>query len=259
MDTTLKVKIIAHTPEPEKVIASSAKLCYSSLSGEDLYTKSSQQESEKFIQMLMRLGHESPIEHVSFTFSVEGVSRILTHQLVRHRIASYSQRSQRYVKEGQFQYIIPPEIKDDENARRIFVETMEQAQKSYDQLTAILFQKHQLQLMKEGHKREHIDNIAEKRAIEDARFVLPNACETKIMLTMNARTLLHFFSIRCCRRAQWEIRELAIEMLKQARQIAPALFRNAGPGCLRGPCPEGKMTCGHIDLVRKEFSLLQID
>lgn len=241
----LKVKLIEYTPNPEKVIASAAKLCYSAVGIDEIEENLQGEKATKFLNMLMSYGHESPIEHVSFTFAVEGVSRSLTHQLVRHRLASYSQQSQRYVKLSQFQYIVPPEIKKDEEAKKIYIEAMENSQEAYNKLVDIL-------------KNNHIKNgmnspAAEKKAIEDSRYVFPNACETKIMLTMNARSLVNFFKHRCCNRAQWEIRALANEMLKQLKEVAPVLFKYSGPSCLNGMCPEGKMTCGKKDEVRKMY------
>jgi thymidylate synthase (FAD) len=94
---------------------------------------------------------------------------------------------------------------------------------------------------------------AEKRAIEDARYVFPNACETKIVVTMNARSLYNFFNHRCCQRAQTEIRELATEMLRQVKQVAPTIFKNMGPNCVSGPCPEGSMTCGKAKEMKEFF------
>ncbi len=241
----LKVKLIEHTPNPEKIIAASAKLCYSAVGIDEIEKNLDEDKALKFLNMLMSYGHESPVEHVSFTFAIEGVSRSLTHQLVRHRLASYSQQSQRYVRLKQFQYIIPPEIEKDNEARKIFIDSMEKSQEAYSQLTEIL---------KDKHIKNGMDPIsAEKRAIEDARYVFPNACETKIMVTMNARSLMNFFKHRCCNRAQWEIKELADEMLKQVKDIAPILFKYSGPSCLNSVCPEGRMTCGKIEEVRKSY------
>lgn len=242
----LKVKLIEYTRNPEKVIASAAKLCYSAVGIDEIESNLEERKTEKFIDMLVSLGHESPVEHVSFTFAVEGVSRTLTHQLVRHRIASYSQQSQRYVRLNQFEYIIPPEIEKDEKAKRIFIDSMQNCQKSYDELTEILKQKYIANGMKA--------NDSEKKAIEDARYVFPNACETKIIVTMNARSLMNFFKHRCCTRAQWEIRQLADEMLKQVQDVAPILFKYSGPSCVNGPCPEGKMTCGKAEDIRNAYT-----
>lgn len=242
---SLKVEIIEHTPNPEKVIAAAAKLCYSQVGVDDILNGLSEYKTKQFLEMLMSFGHESPIEHVSFTFAIEGVSRSLSHQLVRHRIASYSQQSQRYVKLDQFDYVIPYEISNDENARKIFIEAMEKSQQAYDELVSILKSKY----IDKGMQSKQ----AEKKAIEDARYVFPNACETKIIVTMNARSLMNFFRHRCCNRAQWEIRNLANEMLTQVKHIAPTLFKYAGPACLLGKCPEGKMTCGKMNEMREKY------
>lgn len=253
----LKVSLLRYTQDAEKLVAAAAKLCYSSVGVEDIEEKLDDEKTQGFINMLMELGHESPVEHVSFTFGVEGISRVLTHQLVRHRIgASYSQQSQRYVKLQQFEYITPPSIEAIPDAKAKFIQAMEQDQKYYNELTDILFKEHYEKLIKAGISQEKARKDAEKMAIEDARYVFPNACETKIVFTMNARALFNFFNKRCCNRAQWEIRELAIEMLKQVKEVAPSLFKYSGPGCVNGPCPEGKMTCGHIKEVREKFKTL---
>ncbi|RXI39867.1 FAD-dependent thymidylate synthase [Clostridium tetani] len=241
----VKVKLLEYTPNPEKVVASAAKLCYSPVGVEEMAKDLSEEKVNKFLNMLMSYGHESPIEHVSFTFAAEGVSRSLTHQLVRHRIASYSQQSQRYVKLDQFQYIIPPEIDKDNNTRSIFIEAMENSQKAYDKIANTLEEKY----ISEGIKRKE----AEKKAIEDARYVFPNACETKIIFTMNARTLMNFFRHRCCTRAQWEIRNLANEMLSEVKKVAPNLFKYSGPSCVNGNCPEGAMSCGKAAEMKKIY------
>lgn len=253
MESTLRVKLVAHTPEPEKVVSAAAKLCYSRVGIDDIMENLNQENTEKFLNMLMDLGHESPIEHVSFSFAVEGVSRTLTHQLVRHRIASYSQQSQRYVKLEQFQYIIPRSIEEVPEARKLFIKSMEDAQSTYNKLVEILMEEHIKRLINEGKTETAARKAAEKMAIEDARYVFPNACETKIMFTMNARSLLNFFKHRCCNRAQWEIREMAEKMLYEVKKVAPVLFKNAGPSCISGLCPEGSMTCGKILDVRAKY------
>lgn len=234
----MRVKILSHTPNPEEVIASAARLCYSSANVDDLMKKTEDKESTKeYIDMLMSLGHESPIEHVSFVFAIEGISRACSHQLVRHRIASYSQKSQRYVNEAQFEYITPPIIEDDLTLKDLYNNTMEIIHARYNLLRTELIAKY----MKDGMDKKS----AEKKANEDARFVLPNACETKIIVTMNIRSLFNFFKHRCCNRAQWEIRMVANEMLRQCMEIAPNIFKYAGPECItKGKCPEGKMSCG---------------
>lgn len=216
----MKVTLITHTPEPEKIIASAAKLCYSSSDIEYLMNGLSTEKIEAFIKKLTDLGHQSPLEHCSFTFGIEGISRSCSHQLVRHRIASYSQKSQRYVKEEQFEYILPPTIINNQADINVYEDLMRHIQDAYDYF------------------------IRNGIPAEDARFVLPNACETKIILTMNIRTLLHFFEERCCNRAQWEIRQMANMMLDICKEIAPNIFAKAGASCIRGKCKEGKMSCG---------------
>ena len=215
------VKLITHTPEPEKVIASAAKLCYSSSDIGSLMNGLTTEKVETFIKKLTDLGHQSPLEHCTFTFGIEDVSRALSHQLVRHRIASYSQKSQRYVKEGQFEYIIPPKIIENRADKNVYEDFMRYAQETYDYF------------------------IRNGIPAEDARFVLPNACETKIIVTMNIRSLLHFFDERCCNRAQWEIRQMADMMLDICKEVAPNVFAKAGASCVRGKCKEGKMCCGN--------------
>jgi len=241
VETKLKVILLAHTPHPEATIAMAAKLCYSPSDIEALKEKTAAKDQKGFVEKLMKMGHMSPIEHASFTFAVEGISRACSHQLVRHRLASYSQQSQRYVsEESGFDYIIPEAIRGDAELERYFVDVMARAQKAYNHIVK--------KLNKKGIKGE--------AANQDARFVLPNACETKIMITMNARELLHFFRQRCCNRAQWEIREMAIVMLKLVKGIAPTVFAGSGPGCVSGPCPEGEYTCGKAVEVRERFKKL---
>ncbi len=252
----MKVAIIAHTPNIEKVIASAAKLCYSPVGIEEISGAMEDEQANSFLEKLMTFGHFSPLEHASFTFAVEGVSRVLTHQLVRHRIASYSQQSQRYVKLDQFEYIMPPSIKNNEEAKAIFIKAMQADQETYDALTEMLEKSLMEAYLSQGMSEKKARAAAEKKAIEDARFVFPNACETKIVLTMNIRSLHNFFEHRCCERAQWEIRELATEMLRQAKTVAPTLFADCGPSCVKGPCKEGKMTCGNSVSVRAFFKAL---
>lgn len=249
----MKVELLAYTHEPEKVVAAAAKLCYSSNKISDVLEGLTPEKTEKFIEMLMSLGHQSPVEHVSFTFGIEGVSRSLLAQITRHRIASYSVKSQRYVTEGQFEYIVPPELASDEAAAEKFTEAMETAQRYYNELADILKSKHYNTFINEGMSEAQAKKTAEKKAIEDARFVLPNACETKMIVTMNARSLYNFFNHRCCSRAQWEIRDLANRMLELVKDKAPTLFKYCGPSCVGGQCPEGKMSCGKMAEMRKRY------
>ena len=204
--------------------------------------------------MLMELGHESPVEDVRFTLAIEGVSRSLLAQLTRHRIASYSVQSQRYVRLSPFEYITPPEIAADPAAQKAYQEAMQAAATSYETITELLKQKHAAQLEAEGLSSKAALAKAEKMAIEDARFVLPNACETRMIVTMNARSLFNFFHHRCCQRAQWEIRAVADEMLLLVKQVAPTLFAKSGPPCVSAPCPEGKMSCGRVAEMRERYS-----
>lgn len=263
----LKVKILEHTPNPEKVIAAAAKLCYSAVGVDEISEGLTEESTAKFIKMLSSYGHESPMEHVSFTFAIEGVSRSLTHQLVRHRVASYSQQSQRYVKLAAFEYIIPPAIAANEECKAIFINAMKKDQEDYDKLVEILKAENLNKAVEQYKADKKVEELtekelkglsskAEKKAIEDARYVFPNACETKIIVTMNARELKHFFRHRCCDRAQWEIRDMADEMLRQVKAVAPNIFIGCGPACVKGTCPEGAMSCGKILSVREKYSKL---
>lgn len=226
----MKVEILKYTPEPEILVATAAKLCYSEATISDLQQRLKEREVSDFINKLMEMGHHSPFEHVSFTFGIEGISRVTTHQLVRHRIASYSQQSQRYVKYKELKYIIPPSIEKNEELQILFKKAVELARNVYEEL------------------------INSGIPVEDARYIFPEACETKIIVSMNARELLHFFRLRCCNRAQWEIRQLAHQMLKKVKEICPNIFANAGPSCISGKCMEGKMSCGTpYKLVRDEL------
>ena len=228
----LKVILLRHTLSPEETIALSAKLCYSKSTIEDLKEKISQKDQSAFIEKLMGMGHESVLEHVTFSFGVEGVSRVLLAQLTRHRIASFSVQSQRYVSyENGFGFIMPDSI------AALGEEAVQQYQKQMDTIESwyVDWQKK----LGKGEKSN-----------EDARFVLPNACETRLVVTMNVRELRHFFSLRMCNRAQWEIRKMAEEMFRICFNTAPALFMDAGPACIRGKCPEGEKTCGMAALLR---------
>ena len=219
----IKVKLLDYTPEPERVVAMAARLCYSASGAEELAERLDEETVRKMVRKMVKIGHDSTLEHASFTFGIEGVSRVLTHQLVRHRIASYDQQSQRYVAAHGFTYITPPTIAGNPAAKEAYDEIIADIRAAYDKLTALGIPK------------------------EDARYVLANATETKILVTMNARSLLHFFNLRCCLRAQWEIRAMANLMLREVKKVAPTLFFNAGASCVNtGRCPEGEMTCGHL-------------
>lgn len=228
----MNVQLLDITNNALAVIYSAGKQCYSDRFAPEFKEEADEEKMEEFVKRLVRSGHESPLEHVKFTFAIEGVSRVLTHQLVRHRIASYSQQSQRYLPMDDFDFVIPPSIESDDEAKEEFLRLIEELKKGYKKL------------------RERLEEIKGKEATEDARFILPQAVETKIVVTMNARELLHFFRERCCARAQWEIRELANKMLAICKEYLPSVFENAGAKCrYLGYCPEGrKFTCGKYPL-----------
>lgn len=255
MEAKLNVVVLSHTPEFEQNIVRGARLCYSSASIEELRDKVTPEDAEKFLNMILGLGHGSVLEHSCITFGIEGVSRSLTHQLVRHRIASYSQKSQRYVKEGQFSYIIPREIKECPEAEAIFIKAMEDDQKAYDQIVEALLKKYLLALGHEPSKKEMAE--LEKKAIENARYILPNACETKIQITINVRALFNFFRERLCDRAQDEIRDMAYAMWLECMKISRTIFKHAVPACVNGKCKEGKMCCGKMEYYKRKHKDLR--
>ena len=223
----MKVTLLTHTPTPEKIVAAAARCCYSNDDPDKLLDEMTEEKAARFLQKLNDLGHQSPLDHVSFTFSISGVSRALLAQITRHRLASFSVRSQRYCGFDKSDFIKPPSIKKSE-VNNIFDDSLAQAKSNYDEL------------------------IDAGIAKEDARMVLPNASATSMVLTMNARELLHFFSLRCCTRAQWEIRQLANEMVKLVKQAAPNIFQKAGAACDQlGYCPEGKFSCGKAPALDK--------
>ncbi len=217
----MDVRLLYHTPEPERAVAVAARLCYTPVGAAELMEAMPEEAQRKILRTIMTSGHFSALEHAAYTFAIDGVSRAMTHQLVRHRLASYNQQSQRYVSYVEEPcFIVPPQIAADPEVRS-----------GFEAATAAAFEAY----------RDLIDSGA---PAEDARYVLPNAMETKIVVTMNLRELLHFFELRCCKRAQWEIREVALAMLALAESTAPYLLMDAGASCRRGPCREGKMTCG---------------
>lgn len=218
---TMDVQLLYCTPEPERAIAAAARLCYSPVGAADLLEQMSDEAVRRVLRTVITSGHTSTLEHASYTFAIDGVSRAMTHQLVRHRLASYNQQSQRYVKyDSEPVFVVPPSVAADPAAREAFDDACAAAFESYRTL------------------------LDAGVPAEDARYLLPNAMETKIVVTMNVRELLHFFELRGCRRAQWEIREVALAMLALAEPTAPYIFMDAGASCRRGPCGEGKMTCG---------------
>ena len=231
----MKVELLAYTPDPEELCALSAATSFREKGASLRMEKMNKEKAEEIIKKVTSYGHHSVIEHASFTFSLEGVSRSLTHQLVRHRIASYTQQSQRYVKittDNDEWYVIPPTF-DTEEKKKKFKERMKIISGWYQEA------------------------ISENIPGEDARFYLPNACKSNIVVTMNARELIHFFRLRCCARCQWELRAVATEMLRQVKKIAPTIFEKAGPSCVsQGFCPEGELKPKECNIVeiKKRFT-----
>lgn len=216
----MQVELLYHTPDPERAVATAARLCYAPVGAAELMETLSEEKIKKVLTTILSSGHLSTLEHASYTFALDGVSRAMTHQLVRHRLASYNQQSQRYVTFTDEPEFVKPATVVAAGAEEAYDAAVKAAFDSYRKLVELGV------------------------PAEDARYLLPNACESKIVVTMNIRELLHFFSLRCCNRAQWEIREAACKMLELVRPTAPFIFKDAGPGCVRGKCPEGKMTCG---------------
>lgn len=230
----MQVELLYHTPDPERAIATAARLCYAPVGASELMETMPEERVKSVLATIMASGHFSTLEHASYTFAVDGVSRALTHQLVRHRLASYNQQSQRYVKFKNGISVVKPEtVAANLETEAVFDEAVAACEAAYQKL------------------------LDAGIPAEDARYLLPNACESKIVITMNVRELLHFFSLRCCNRAQWEIRELAEKMFTLVYPVAPHIFAKAGPACLCGPCPEGKMCCGKTAEVRAKYAAIK--
>ncbi len=218
----MNVELLQYPEDPERAVATAARLCYAPIGAKELKETMSEERIRSVLSTIMKSGHFSTLEHVSYTFAIDGVSRALTHQLVRHRLASFNQQSQRYVAFTDGVDVVKPDsVSSCEETSRIFDEAIDAVVEAYGKL------------------------LDAGVPAEDARYLLPNAAETKIVVTMNIRELLHFFSLRCCNRAQWEIRELAHRMLELVGPTAPYIFMDAGASCVRGACTEGKMTCGN--------------
>lgn len=228
-EAKLKVKLLGYTKNPKKIVSAAIRQCYSAIGASQLTKKIPPEKQNELIKMVMGSGHTSTLEHASFTFAIEGISRVCSHQLVRHRIASYSQQSQRYVdlSKNSLEVIIPPKIKENEENLKKFKKIINQIESFYKQM------------------------ITAGVEPEDARFILPNASQTKIVVTMNARELLHFFQLRLCNRAQWEIRMMAQKMLEQVKKVAPEIFNFAGPTCqTQKICWEGEKSCGQWEKIK---------
>ena len=282
----MNVKLLAWTPMPELVVAAAGKGCYSSSPSADILENITPEQAAKFIRQIKRSGHTSVLEHASFTFGIENVSRSLLAQITRHRIASFSVQSQRYVDMKRPSFIIPDAVKNNAGAKLMFEYCMDVINSTYNDIHATLMseqlrekyaqyaigdhniefqndeqyfylrldaimeqKKDENEALYKQYKKDR--SAAEKYANENARCVLPNAAGTSFSVTMNARELLSFFALRCCNRAQDEIRELAEQMLVLCQKVAPTIFENAGAPCVSGSCPEGVMSCGHPKTSQK--------
>ena len=228
--------LLRHTPDPDRLVALAARRCYSARAADDIEEHLTGDAIERLLGFLRQRNHLSPFEHADFTFSADGISRALSHQLVRHRIASYSQESQRYVnymKVPTLPYIVPPSVAKNEEAQKIFDQAMHHTLEAYRAM------------------------VNAGVAPEDARYIFPNAIETKLVFTMNARSLFNFFEQRCCIKAQWEIRQLAFDMLKAVRQVAPQIFKNAGAPCQFATmpyCRENDAQCPQYKSMQKRMN-----
>ena len=210
------VKLIAFTPNPDKIAALAARTCYSGDTIKSIDETLTSDKIKYILNKVIKSGHHSTLEHVNFTFSIEGVSRVLLAQLTRHRIASFSVRSQRYVNHENATYYIPDTLSENFELKQKYDKCINDIKDLYKTFTG--------------------NNIP----IEDARYILPNSTTTSLIMTMNARELLHFFNLRCCKRAQTEIRNLANIMLRLVKKEAPIIFQNAGASCVSGKCTEVK-------------------
>jgi thymidylate synthase (FAD) len=225
----MNVTLLSYTPDPERVTAAAARQCYSKFSATKAFKGFKEEDIEKQLKLVIGNGHLSVLEHASFTFVIEGVSRACTHQLVRHRIASYSQQSQRYVKLNEIEFVVPKTIGQSESAMKTFSEALDKCRQCYSEL------------------------LSAGIPAEDARYILPQASPSKIVMTMNARSLMNFFELRCCLRAQWEIRAVADEMLRLVKVVAPTIFEKSGPSCVsRRNCPDRDYDCPKwVELYKK--------
>lgn len=219
----MKVKLLSYTKDPEQVVAAAIRQCYAAVGAKELKKKIDKETRQRLIKQVLASGHTSTLEHASFTFGIEGISRVSEIQLIRHRVGcSYSIQSGRYVKRGEAKFVIPVSIQNDKEILPKYKKILKEVQSLYNEMT-------------DGGIKA-----------EDARYLQPQSLQTKIVVTMNARALLHFLELRCCKRAQWEIQQLANLMLMEVRKVAPIIFEKAGASCVTtGICWEGeKMSCG---------------
>ena len=216
----MRVSLIRYTPEPELTIAAAARLCYSQIGVTEILDRLSEAQMRRLLQQLISSGHHSVLEHASFTFGVDGLSRASSHQLVRHRLASFSQQSQRYVSLDSPEYVTPPSIAEDPDLKREFELSVESAFAQYRRLIQMGVPK------------------------EDARYVLPNAITTRLVMTMNARELMHVCSVRLCLRAQWEIRGLFEQIREEVRKVAPVIGDALQIKCITSGFCDERESCG---------------
>ena len=211
--------LISYTPDPELTIATAARISYSSSTISGLREKLTREQAGNLLRQLLSSGHLSPFEHASFTFAIEGISRVASHQLVRHRLASYTQQSQRYVSLKKLDYATPPSIAH----RRRETEYRKAVEAAY---------------------RLYCEMIEADVPAEDARYILPQAIHTQLAMTMNARELMHACSLRLCLRAQWEIVQLFQQVRDEVQKVAPLIGEELNPKCYSlGYCDESE-TCG---------------
>lgn len=223
----MKVKLIAHTKNPEQVVTAAIRQCYSAIGASELKKKTDKETRERLIRQVIGSGHTSTLEHASFSFAIEGISRVTEIQMIRHRLASFSIQSGRYVKRNGAKFVIPPKIEGNKEILKKYKKILVLTQNLYEEM------------------------VEKGIAAEDARYLQPQSLQIKAVVTMNARELLHFFNLRCCRRAQWEIQELANKMLGLTRKVAPTIFETAGPSCVTEKiCWEGKMSCGRWKTIK---------
>lgn len=252
-----KVILLNHTPEPEKMITAAAKLCYSNSRPSELYDNLTDEQIEKFLDMIMKLGHGSILEHVVFNFAIEDISRVTEVQLVRHRTASPSIQSGRYVKRDPH-YIVPSEILDDPVAFEMYEFACQRSTQAYLDIVDRLEHIHVARALNidvaqaytmssdertlKLYEKERVK--VEKKAIEDARYVTPQSLRTHGVYSIDLRNLIHFIQKRKCKRAQEEIRKVAQQMYDLIAPLLPTIIKYIGAPCELGSCPEGNMCCG---------------
>ena len=216
MAATLAVTLLTHTPEPDRAVAAAGRLCYAPVSAAELTEQMTDGDVARLVRGLVASGHHSALEHATFTFAVDGVSRACTHQLVRHRVASYNQQSQRYVNFSHTDsFVVPPSVAANAAAELVFLRAMDQAREAYDQLVELG--------LAEGRSRESVQ--------EDARFVLPNAAPTNFHVMVNFAEMLHICDLRLCVRAQWEIRRMVAMMRAEIKHVLPEIAVFLQPKC----------------------------